>query len=80
MRGIAIAFLCALVYFMFGMIFLNFLMPDVALIRNASNLHCAAPDTEGDKLTCLIVDGVIPLFILAVLSTAGGIITERRIT
>lgn len=71
--------LIALVYFIFGMIFMNFIKDDVTIARDATHLKCSNPDTDGDKLTCLIVDGVIPLFIIAVLSAGGGYITDKAL-
>lgn len=67
----------AIAYFMFGMITYQLLKPTITITRDSNHLNCAAPDTSGDKLTCLLIGGVIPLFIITILSIAGGIITER---
>ena len=71
-----LAILFAIVYFMLGMILYQFLKPDITIQRDADHLNCALPDTAGDRFTCLILDAVIPIIILGILSTAGGIITD----
>jgi hypothetical protein len=40
-------------------------------------MTCTAPATSGDMFLCLLVGGVVPYFIIAVLATAGGIITNE---
>lgn len=73
--SVVYSILIALAFFMFGMLFMNFIMDDVTLTR--TDLNCASPDTDGDKIVCLIVDGVIPFFIIIILSTAGGYIIGK---
>lgn len=77
-RGsIVLTILIAIAYFMFGILIMNLILDDITTTRDAAHLECTAPDTGGDKITCLIVDGTIPIFILVILSTSGGYITER---
>lgn len=79
-KGVTIlAILLAVAYFMFGMIVYQLIKPDITDQRDASHLTCSAPSTAGDKITCLILDGVIPLFIITILATAGGIVTDQAI-
>lgn len=70
--------LIGVIYFIFGMMMFNLLKEDVTRVRSATELNCTGqPDTSGDMVTCLVVDGVIPLIILGVVSMTGGYITER---
>ena len=69
--------LFAIAYFFFGMIIYQFLKPDIAIAR--IDLSCTSPVTSGDMITCLIIGGVIPYFIIAILSTIGGIITQEAL-
>lgn len=67
--------LMAVVYFMFGMIVYQYLKTDIDLARGG--LSCSATETAGDRFTCLIFDGIIPIVIITILSGAGGYITEK---
>lgn len=65
--------------FISGMLFLNFLKPQVTIIQNSSNLDCdnASVISDGNKVSCLIAELVIPYFILIILSFTGGILVDR---
>ena len=76
---IGIAILLAICYFMFGMITYQLIKPDIDIQRDVTHMNCTAPDTSGDMIVCLILDGVIPLLIISIVSIAGGIITEQVI-
>lgn len=67
--------------FIFAMLMFNFLKPLVTDTRSPDNLDCSdvASISDGTKLTCLIVDGTIPYFIIVVISLVGGVITARLI-
>lgn len=70
--------LVATALFMFAMLFMNLMMDDVTLTRDATHLNCASPDTDGDKVLCLVVDGIIPLFIFAVITAIAVYLGGRR--
>lgn len=70
--------LLSLVFFMFGMLIVNLIKPDVTTTR--IDLNCASPDTDGDKVTCLIVDGTIPYLIISIVAISGGYIVNRKLT
>lgn len=74
-----LAILSALGVFIVGLMFVNFLMPEVTNFR--IDLNCAYADdiSDGTKLLCLVGDAVVPIFILAVLSLGVGAITRRFI-
>lgn len=74
---IAFTVLMAVLYFIAGMYLYQFLKPVIDEQRNASFLDCSSPDTDGDRVSCLLIDAVIPLVVIGILSTTGGIITER---
>lgn len=74
-----LAILLGVCYFMFGMITYQLIKPDITESRNATHMNCASTTYAGDKVVCLLIDGVIPLLIITILSVAGGIITEQVI-
>ena len=75
--GTIFAILIALAFFMFGMIFINFIMDEVTRTRDADNLNCASPDTDGDKIVCLIADATVPIFIIGVVAAIGAYLSRR---
>lgn len=78
MKGqtLGLSILYGLFFFVLGILFINFLQPDIRIAQTA--LDCSNTSiSDGNKLTCLLVDGVMPYFIIAMLSTGVGIITSR---
>jgi len=77
--GIGIAFIVAIMFFIVGMMMINYLTPEITRTRASNQLNCAdaAAISDGNKLTCLAVDLVVPYFILIVFSGAGGYITAK---
>lgn len=65
--------------FMIGMLLINFFKPEITNARANNALDCSnsASISDGNKLMCLYVGSTLPLYILAVLSTAGGIIAAK---
>ncbi len=76
-QTLMLSLLFAIFIFIFGMVIMNFLKLDVTTARTA--LQCSSPASisDGVKLACLFVDGVIPYFILLVISISGGILLDR---
>ncbi len=75
-----IAVIIAIMIFLSGIVVINILKPEVTLARNAmTGLNCvnASAISDGTKLTCLVVDLIIPYFILIILSAAGGVIVNK---
>jgi len=62
-----------------GFMFVNFILPEVTDFR--TNLSCADASaiSDGTKVLCLVGDLAVPLFIVAILSVAIGVITKRFI-
>lgn len=67
----------ALVVFMSGVLFIQFLQDTVTDAR--IDLDCSTPAdiTDGTKLLCLIIGGAIPYYIIAFISIAVGFIAEK---
>ena len=83
-QTLGIALMVAITLFLIGMLSINYIKPVVTIARDSSHLDCSnsAVDfpegiSDGTKLTCLVVDLVVPYFIILILSIAGGIITAR---
>ena len=75
-QTVMLSILFALVIFVFGMLFLNYLKSDFTTARTA--LDCTNVSiTDGTKTTCLLVDTSVPYWILLVISISGGIILDR---
>lgn len=72
-----LAMLYALFFFIFGILFINFLHGDITTAQN--NMQCSSPAliSDGTKVACLLIDGVMPYFIIGILSLAIGTITAR---
>lgn len=76
-QTLGLAILSALAVFICGFVFLNFLFEPINTFR--ADMSCASPATisSGVKILCLVTDGVVPFFILGILSLAVGAVTAR---
>lgn len=76
-QSMGLAILSFLAVLIIGIMFVNFLMPEVTTFRTAMN--CASADTisDGTKLLCLFGDATIPYVIVLIFSLAIGAITAR---
>ena len=78
-QSLMLALLAAVMIFMAGMLMLNHIKDDVTLTR-AIGLDCTNSNiSDGAKMTCLGVDLVIPILIIAIVSAAGGAVLSRFI-
>jgi len=76
-QNLMLAVLTGVMIFMAGMLFLNFVKDDVSLTRTIG-LDCSSTTiSDGTKLTCLGVDLVIPILMIAIVSAAMGAILSR---
>ena len=68
----------SLAFFMFGILMIGLIFPDISIARTADNLDCSNVNiTDGNKLACLGVDIIVPTFIISlVLIAAGGVILK----
>lgn len=77
-QTLGVAIIISIFIFIVGMLTINIIKPEVTVARSPEVLDCSnASITDGNKLTCLAVDVVVPYFIILVLAIAGGIITAR---
>lgn len=72
-----LAILSAVAIFIIGLMFVNFIMPEVTNFR--VDMDCSNADgiRDGAKILCLIGDATVPYFILAILSLGVGVIIAR---
>lgn len=76
--GLGFAIVVAIVIFMIGMINVNFIKDEVTRARGSTQMNCSdSTISDGSKLTCLLIDLVVPYFIIIIVATAGGLITAR---
>ena len=82
-RGsMGVMIIVTIMFFIIGMAMVNFLGPEVTNARAATTgLDCAnsAGISDGNKMTCLAVDLVVPYFIILMVSAAGGFITAKML-
>jgi hypothetical protein len=76
-QTMGLAILSFLAVFVIGIMFVNFLMPEVNTFR--TEMSCASETTisDGTKLLCLFGDATIPYVFVLVISLAIGSITSR---
>ena len=67
----------AVFIFLFMILFVNFIIPDVDTFRTAMQCDNPSAITDGGKLTCLLGDSVVVYFICLVFSVSGGIVLDR---
>lgn len=66
-----------IVVFIFGILFLPFIMDDVTTFREA--MDCSSADiTGGNMLSCLVGDLVVPYLIIFFISLSLGFIVGRN--
>jgi len=70
----------AIFIFLAGMVFINFLIPDVSNARVNMDCSNVAGISDGSKMVCLIVDVVVPYWILIVCSVVGGVVLDKVLT
>lgn len=71
------AIMISLMIFMVGMIIVNFIIPEQTSSR--TSIGCSAPETDGTKLLCLVLDLPVIYFMILVISLAGGLILDKTL-
>jgi hypothetical protein len=66
--------------FLLGMTFINPMKDVITEVRGAGQLDCSNSSiSDGEKMTCLAVDLILPYFIVVVLAIAGAWISAKII-
>ena len=76
---LGVAILSFLGVLIVGFMFINFLLPEVTNFRINMSCSEATLISDGTKVLCLVGDLVIPLFLVAIVTLAIGLITKRFI-
>lgn len=76
-QTLMISALFSLFIFLFGIVFINFIMPEVTLARTSLTCSDSSNISDGTKATCLLVDIVVPYFIITLVSLSGGVLLNR---
>ena len=76
-QSLALGIFSAVFVFIIGMLFINFLMPEVATTRIALDCSNAAGISDGTKLMCLVIGSSVIYWIILIFSISIGFITER---
>ena len=72
------AVLFAVVVFVFGMLFINFIKDDITITTSVTGLDCDnMAISDGTKMVCLGFDLGIPYLFLLIVSASAGLIAAR---
>lgn len=76
--SIMLTIISVLAFFMFGILIIGLLFPDISIARSPDNLDCSNISiSDGNKISCIIVDTVVPLWIVGLLMIGGGYIIYK---
>lgn len=67
----------AVFIFLIGIVFINFLKPEVTSFRTSMNCTDVNNISDGTKLACLLGDTVVLYWIVIVISISGGTILNK---
>ena len=71
----------AVAFFMFGILIIGLLFPDIALTRTSAGLDCSnVTISSGNKIACLGVDSIVPAFIISLVLIGGGAVIVKLIS
>ena len=76
-QSLGLGIMSAIFVFIVGIMFINFIMPEVSTARTELNCADASNISDGTKLLCLVVGTTIPYWIILIFSIAIGFITAR---
>jgi len=76
-QSLGLAIISGIAVLIIGMMFVNFITPELANFR--IDMNCAAPDSisDGSKVMCLVADTTVIYWIVLVFSVVIGGITAR---
>ena len=79
-QTLMVALMIGIFVFMMAMVFIDPIKDVITTSRGASQLDCTNSSiSDGTKMTCLLVDLVLPYFIGVVLAIAGALIGAKII-
>lgn len=76
-QSLGLGIMSAIFVLIIGIMFLNFLLPEVTNARTDLNCADAASISDGTKLLCLVVGTTVPYWIVLIFSIVIGFITSR---
>jgi hypothetical protein len=78
--NIAMTAIIALAFFMFGILIIGLLFPDISITRDSNNLDCSNQSiSSGNKIACLGVDAVVPAWIISLVLIGGGAVIYKLV-
>jgi len=76
-QSLAIGIMSFIFVFIVGMLFLNFLLPEVSTARVDLNCADASAISDGTKLLCLAIGTTVPYWIIIIFGISIGFVTAR---
>lgn len=79
--NILMTIIVALAFFMFGILIIGLIFPDIAITRSSDSLDCSNQTiSSGNKIACLGVDIVVPMWIIALILIGGGAVILKLVS
>lgn len=79
-QGSILTILMVVAFFMFGILIIGLLFPDISLARASDSLDCSNLNiSSGNKIACIGVDFVVPAFIIVLVIIGGGAIVSKLV-
>lgn len=70
----------ALAFFMFGILIIGLIFPDIAIARSSAGLDCTNMNiSSGNKMACIGVDIIVPTFIITLVLIGGGAVVLKLV-
>jgi len=78
-QTLGISIMSAIFVLIVGLMFVNFIIPEISTFRSGMSCTDASSISSGTKLLCLVGDIAVPYWIMLVFSVVIGLITARLI-
>ena len=76
--NVYLTIIIAIAFFMFGVLMIGFLFEPIAISRTSDNLDCSNINiSDGNKMSCLVIDTVVPGFIILLVIIGGGAVVLK---
>ena len=72
-----VGLMIGIMVFMLAMIFIDPIKDTITEVRAADQLNCSGDISDGSKMTCLVVDLILPYFIVIIIAIGGAYIGAR---